>query len=50
MCPVRAAAELVSSIFHSGTPLAKIPELKINMVIQNGKLYTIPSSMILTRI
>jgi hypothetical protein len=50
MCPVRAAAELISSLYKSGIPSSKVPDLQINTVIHNGALYTIPSSMILERI
>ncbi len=50
MCPVRAAAELVSAIYKSGIPHHKIPDLKINTIKTKGKLFTIPSSMVLTRI
>ena len=50
MCPVRAAAELVSALYNSGLPSSKVPDLKINTVVQNGKLFSIPSSMILEKI
>jgi hypothetical protein len=50
MCPVRAAAELVSAIYKSGIPHHKIPDLKINTIKLKGKLFTIPSSTILLRI
>ena len=50
MCPVRAAAELVSALYNSGLPPSKVPDLKINTVVQNGKLFSIPSSMILEKI
>jgi hypothetical protein len=50
MCPVRAAAELVSAIYRSGIPRQDIPNLTINTIKIRGKLFTIPSSMILLRI
>jgi hypothetical protein len=50
MCPVRAAAELVSTLYNLGIPSAHVPNLKINTVIHRGKLSTIPSTMILQRI
>ncbi len=50
MCPVRAAAELVSSMYKLGIPPAQVPDLKINTVLHKGKLSTIPSTMILERI
>jgi hypothetical protein len=50
MCPVLAAASLVSSLYRSGIPHSKIPDLKINTVIIKGSLFSIPSSMILDRI
>ena len=50
MCPVRAAAELVSYLYNSGIPHDKVPDLKLNSIIQKGKISTIPSTMILDRI
>jgi hypothetical protein len=50
MCPVRAAAELVTSMYKLGIPPVQVPNLKINTVLHKGKLSTIPSSMILERI
>lgn len=50
LCPARAAAELVSSLYKSGLPRSKIPDLKINTVLINGSLFSIPSTMILDRI
>jgi hypothetical protein len=50
MCPVRTAAELVTAIYKSGIPHYKIPTLKINSIKIKGKLFTIPSSMVLLRI
>ncbi len=48
MCPVRAAAKLVSYLYR--IPHFKVPDLQINTVIRNGQLYSIPSTMILDRI
>jgi len=50
MCPVRACAELVKCIYSEKIQNQNIPDLQINIVMKNGKLTTIPSSMILTRI
>ena len=50
MCPVRAAAELVSALYKLSLPSAQVQNLKINTVFLNGKLSTIPSTMILERI
>jgi hypothetical protein len=50
MCPVRACAELVHQIDNSNISPDKIPDLKINTIIINNKLFTIPSKLILDRI
>ena len=50
MCPVRACAELVSNVYCSKISCTKIPDMKINSVISKGKVFTIPSSMVLDRI
>lgn len=50
MCPVRACAELVTIIRKSTISPDKIPNMKINTVVTQGKIFTIPSSMVLDRI
>ncbi len=50
MCPVRACAKLVSNVYRSKISRTKIPDMKINSVISKGKVFTIPSSMVLDRI
>ncbi len=50
MCPVRACAELVMIIRNSKISPDKIPDMKINSIVSKGKIFTIPSSMILDRI
>jgi hypothetical protein len=50
MCPVRAAIELILCIVEYNIPPAKLQDTQINYVAFEGKGYTIPSSMILSRI
>ncbi len=50
MCPVHAAAELVSALYNSGIPHSKISSLQINTVVIKGTLFSIPSTMVLDRI
>jgi hypothetical protein len=50
MCPVRAAAELVSTLYNSGISHMRVPNLQLNTIIDKGRLYTIPSSTILEKI
>jgi hypothetical protein len=50
MCPVRACIEVVKHIYSEKVPNQNIPDPQINTVMKNGKLTTIPSSMILSRI
>jgi len=50
MCPVRACLELINKIRTTNIPENKIPDLKINTVVQNGKISTIPASSILNKI
>ncbi len=49
MCPVKAAASIISTLYKHGIPKDKIPELKINTIIQHGKLFTVPSSLLLEK-
>ncbi len=50
MCPVRAAAELMSNLYKSKLPKNKIPDLKLNSIIKQGKVSSITSTMVLDRI
>jgi hypothetical protein len=50
MCPVRAAAELVSQLYKSSIPHSKVPDLKINTIILSGRIFTIPSTRLLDKI
>jgi hypothetical protein len=50
MCPVKACAELITIIYKSKMSPDKIPNMKINTIVSNGKVFTIPSSMVLDRI
>jgi hypothetical protein len=50
MCPVRAAAEIVRRIYSYNIPRDKVKDTPINYVEVNGKGFTIPSSLILTKI
>jgi len=50
MCPVKAAAELVHYLYNSGIQLQRVPDCKINSIVETGKISTIPSSVILNHI
>jgi hypothetical protein len=50
ICPVWACAKLVRHLYSEQIPNQNILDLQINTVVKNGKLTTIPSSMILTSI
>jgi hypothetical protein len=45
MCPVHAAAKLISSIYKLGIHPAKVPDLKINTVLHKGS-HGVSSKMI----
>jgi hypothetical protein len=49
MCPVRAAAELISTLYNSGIPQTRVPNLQLNTVVYKGQLSTTPSMMILEK-
>jgi len=50
MCPVRAAAEIVKSIATYKLPTEKFTNTPINYLEIDGKGFTIPSTMVLTKI
>jgi len=50
MCPVRAAIELILHIVDYAIPQDKLNDIQINYEQFDGMGFTIPSSMILSRI
>jgi hypothetical protein len=50
MCPIRATAEVIKQIHSCDTPLSKIKDIPMNNIERGGKGFTIPSSIILTKI
>jgi hypothetical protein len=50
MCPVRAAAKIIKQIYRYTLPEVKVMETQLNYVEIAGKGFTIPSSLILSRI
>jgi len=50
MCPVRAAIEIVLRIVKYNHPADKVKDIQVNYMGFDGKGFTIPSTMILSRI
>jgi hypothetical protein len=50
MCPVRAAIEIVLRIVKYNHPADKVKDIQVNYMEFDGKGFTIPSTMILSRI
>lgn len=50
MCTIPSTAEVIKQIHSCDTPLSKIKDISVNNIERGGKGFTIPSSIILTKI